>query len=138
MTLTEEKRNLFDYVSNKDYRFAHCISADYAMGAGIAVDFKKIFKLQNRVKEAGSGTFPEVIYTEPVYNLVTKSKYWNKPTYGSLSLCLIKLRNIVPAGTTIVMPRIGCGLDKLKWAKVRELINEIFDGVDINFIVCRL
>lgn len=29
------------------------------------------------------------------------------------------------------MPRIGCGLDKLEWNKVKEMIKEIFEDTDI-------
>ena len=34
MRLVEEKRDLFDV--SEDYYLAHCISADFALGAGIA------------------------------------------------------------------------------------------------------
>ena len=30
------------------------------------------------------------------------------------------------------MPKIGCGLDKLQWGKVREIIKEEFKDVDIQ------
>ena len=50
MVLNERKGNLFDL--NKDiYYFAHCISADYELGAGIAVQFQKRFKLKSVLKK---------------------------------------------------------------------------------------
>ena len=32
----------------------------------------------------------------------------------------------------LAMPKIGCGLDKLQWGKVREIIKEEFKDVDIQ------
>ena len=36
MTITEIRKDLFN-ISNNEYYYVHCISADYALGAGIAV-----------------------------------------------------------------------------------------------------
>lgn len=36
------------------------------------------------------------------------------------------------------MPKIGCGLDRLQWGKVREIIKEIFGDLDIEVRVCYL
>ena len=32
----------------------------------------------------------------------------------------------------LAMPKIGCGLDKLQWSKVREIIKDEFKDVDIQ------
>ena len=40
--------------------------------------------------------------------------------------------------TKLAMPCIGCGLDKLKWEKVREIIKEIFEDMDIEILICYL
>ena len=34
------------------------------------------------------------------------------------------------------MPLIGCGLDKLKWGKVRKIIIDTFNDTDIEILVC--
>ena len=36
----------------------------------------------------------------------------------------------------IAMPRIGCGLDKLDWWKVRDIIFDVLDDTDIEILVC--
>jgi hypothetical protein len=36
------------------------------------------------------------------------------------------------------MPEIGCGLDKLQWGKVKEIINNEFYNTPIEITVCRL
>lgn len=33
------------------------------------------------------------------------------------------------------MPKIGCGLDKLDWTAVREIIREMFADTDIEILV---
>lgn len=138
MTLVEKRCNLF-YVG-KEYALAHCISSDYALGAGIAVEFQKRFRLKDKLKEKGSGSFPDCIYINNVFNLVTKSKYWNKPTYKSLEESLQMMKAIVIENKIkhIAMPRIGCGLDRLQWPKVREVVKELFDDTDCEIVVCSL
>lgn len=49
MTFTEKNMDLFS-VPN-DYYLAHCISADFALGAGIAVEFNKRFDMRRKLKE---------------------------------------------------------------------------------------
>jgi hypothetical protein len=36
------------------------------------------------------------------------------------------------------MPKIGCGLDKLDWSKVRSIIEDIFEDVDCEIVVMYL
>ncbi|WP_435171849.1 hypothetical protein [Paenibacillus glycanilyticus] len=38
--------------------------------------------------------------------------------------------------TKLAMPQIGCGLDKLQWGKVREIITEVFEHTEVEIIVC--
>ena len=40
--------------------------------------------------------------------------------------------------TKIAMPKIGCGLDKLKWEDVSSAIKEIFADSQIEIVVCYL
>lgn len=49
MTINEEKGNLFDLP--EEYALAHCISEDCALGAGIAVEFQRRFKIRDILKE---------------------------------------------------------------------------------------
>lgn len=35
----------------------------------------------------------------------------------------------------LAMPKIGCGLDRLQWSKVREIIKEEFKDLDIEIEV---
>lgn len=134
MIFKEIKGNLFEY--NKDRIPVHCISQDCEMGAGIAVDMKKHYKLGSLTAEK----FPDCIYYHKVLNLVTKKNYYGKPTYETLEKALLKMKEIcIEEGITkLVMPKIGCGLDRLQWPKVREYIQNIFKDTNIDILVCFL
>ena len=136
MIFTEIKGNLFNYT--KDRAPVHCISKDCMMGAGIAPLMKSTFNLwglYSKVKE-----WPSCVYYNGVLNLVTKEHYYDKPTYESFKKALTCMKNYLESFgiKRIVMPRIGCGLDKLEWEKVREYIKEVFEEMDIDILVCSL
>ena len=38
----------------------------------------------------------------------------------------------------IAFPLIGCGIDGLEWKKVREIIKDVFSGMNLDIIVCYL
>ncbi|XP_067913154.1 ADP-ribose glycohydrolase OARD1-like isoform X2 [Heterodontus francisci] len=122
---------------------AHCISEDFRMGAGIAVSFKKKFQsvkeLLNQKKTTGDVA---VLKTKQryIYYLITKKRAWHKPTYDSLqsSLEAMKKHCLSNGVTHISMPRIGCGLDKLKWDKVATIIEDVFKNTDITITVYSL
>ncbi len=75
-----------------------------------------------------------------VFNLVTKERYWNKPTYGTLHAALIDMKRQCVAKNIkrLAIPRLGCGLDRLEWEKVRRMITGVFDDTDIEILVCSL
>lgn len=147
MIFKEEKRDLFTL--DERYALAHCISTDCAMGAGIAVQFQKKYNLRGVVLGRSYGYIGEcVAYVqfkdndkdkrEVVFNLMTKEKYWHKPTYESLTKTLVEMKKqcLDMDIKYLAMPKIGCGLDKLQWGKVREIIKETFQDTDIEILVC--
>lgn len=146
MIYKEEKRDLFSV--SDDYYLAHCISADFALGKGIAVEFNKRFNMRQKLKDE----FPdfiedymhrykldgECILIDRVLNLVTKERYYQKPTYKSMKQTL-EMMKVVCLGNgidKIAMPKIGCGLDRLEWSKVSEIIKEVFRDTDVEILVC--
>lgn len=133
MKYNEEKGNLFKLDKNK-YYFAHCISADYELGAGIAVEFQKRFKLKKTLKSIGNNKHPELLTINNVFNLVTKKNYWNKPTYDSITQCIRLMRDFCENYNIkyLAAPKLGCGLDRLQWSKVREIIFNEFKNLDIE------
>ena len=143
MTFIEEKNDLFNYEG--EAWLAHCISADFGMGKGIVVKFNerydlKNYMIKNHVRNNWSGRGYCIPVSEyKVFNLVTKDKYYKKPTYGTVKQALIDMRNYALAKdiNKIAMPTIAAGLDFLTWSKVREIIQNVFNNTDIEIIVCR-
>lgn len=146
MIYKEEVRDLFSV--SEDYHLAHCISADFALGAGIAVEFNKRFDMRRKLREECSDYWEYMknfnlqghcILIDNVLNLVTKEKYWHKPTYKSLGQALLYMKAICTANNIkkVAMPTIASGLDRLDWDKVSKLIRKTFENIDIEILVCK-
>ncbi len=158
MIYKEVKKDLFTL--DAEYVLAHCISADYALGAGIATIFRNKYGvkaallrkfIQNKWDGIGRCDFTNNNEAEDgtgyplVANLVTKEKCYHKPTYDTLKQALEDMKNglinvYAPCGAVhkIGMPLIGCGIDRLKWERVSEIIKEVFADTDFEILVCRI
>lgn len=131
-----KKQSIFN-LDFEEYTPAHCISSDYKMGAGIAVPMKNKFGLHD-MKSKFDSQYPNCIYYNGVLNLVTKNRYFHKPTYETMRQSLLKMKEIVESEnmTKIAMPKIGAGLDRLSWPKVEKMVKDIFGDLDIEILVC--
>lgn len=129
------------FTVDEDYFLAHCISSDAKMGAGIAVEFRKKFGLSSLQKEAKQTPLKigSCVMVGRVLNLVTKKVYWNKPTYETFQNSIESMKKVVIDNgiSKIAMPQIGAGLDRLSWAKNREIIQHVFKDTGIEILVCR-
>lgn len=151
------------FTADKKAILVHCISQDCKMGAGIAKKFTEMgvkeqllrYHVNDRPWKGSGYMFvtPRDKCPWKVANLITKDKYYSKPTYDTLSQALHHLKvwylNVkrvydwATSGgtpfealpTTIAMPRIGCGLDKLEWARVKQIIQDIFEDTDLTIEV---
>lgn len=130
----------------KNYLIVHCISGDMALGAGVALQIEQKFgckkKLRQLAEIEGRTRLPvgRCYITDGVGHLVTKERYFHKPSIWSLeaaldSLCVYVRDNHI---RQIAMPRIGCGLDRLDWSQVSRLIKDVFANVDVEIMVCYL
>jgi O-acetyl-ADP-ribose deacetylase (regulator of RNase III) len=147
MIYKEEIRNLF-FVP-EDYYLAHCISADFGMGKGIVVEFNKRFDLKKKLQSRYPDYISQYnhhriggdcILEGRVLNLITKERYFHKPTIITMRLALQKMKKLCIDNniTKIAMPTIGAGLDRLAWSNVSEQIKQIFDDTGIEILVCKL
>ena len=146
MIYKEEIRDLFSV--SDEYYLAHCISADFALGAGIAVEFVKRFNMRKKLQTCFDGYLNEFIENNyksdclmmgRVFNLITKERYWQKPTYATMRGALEMMRKLIIENNVnkIAMPVIGCGLDRLTFNKVSEIIQDVFKELDIEILVCK-
>ena len=139
--LLETKGSLF--LTGPPYILAHCISKDCKMGAGIAADFNlkypgmKSYCLSRNPQVGEAVFFDPPNGRPPVFNLITKAAYYNKPTYTSLRSALEDMKNQCLSRDIrhVAMPQIGCGLDRLSWPRVRALIVDVFQDTDIEIVV---
>ena len=145
MVYREEKRDLFSV--DDEYCLAHCISADFKLGAGIAVQFDKRLHVKSKLFDQfpnGNVNYWDLhqkgycIRTGRVINLVTKRNYWNKPTLKTIREALEDMRGLAldHGIKKIAMPRIGCGLDRLDWKNVSHIVQEVFGDTEIEILVC--
>ncbi len=124
---------------------AHCVSEDCHMAVGVARQATTHFAtLRNECRNQGTCVGGVAIFADRcvipgryVYNLVTKRLYSDKPTYEALESALIAMKeHAVNHGVDkISMPRIGCGLDRLRWEIVAGSINRVFAGSGIRITV---
>ena len=144
MIIKEEIMDLFTVPQG--YYLAHCISGDYALGAGIAKQFVENynmrFKLHKNYPIPDGEKFANVgqaLLVDNVFNLVTKARVFHKPTYESLYDTLLDMRiqcedlDI----SRLAVPLLGCGLDRLNWEQVKDVIEDVFDSTDIEILVCK-
>lgn len=141
MTISIEKRNLFTVPH--EYYLAHCISSDFALGAGIAKTFDSVYDMRFKLFNG----YPDYEYhggdallVGNVFNLVTKERYWHKPTYETVKHALEMMKGQMDFRgiTKLAMPKIGCGLDRLSWDNVYKIICEVFEDMGVDIVVCVL
>ncbi|KAJ5079560.1 hypothetical protein M0811_14429 [Anaeramoeba ignava] len=119
---------------------AHCVSADLSLSKGIATIFKKKFGgiEEMRLQNPQVGDFCHLKQDDRfIIALVTKQRYFHKPTYETLSSSLEKMKDflIKNSVTRLSIPKIASGLDRLNWNTVSSIIKDIFKDTDIVITV---
>jgi hypothetical protein len=132
-----------DLFTSPDPALAHCVSADFHMSAGIAARFQERFGHRTYLQTVPSAIGDVVaVPAGPlvIFYLVTKARYYHRPTYGALWTTLSALRRqcVLLGIRRVSVPRLGCGLDHLEWSKVRALIRRIFHGDEVEVTVYHL
>ncbi|EDW70613.2 ADP-ribose glycohydrolase OARD1 [Drosophila virilis] len=128
------------FSAGPDYAMCHCVAADLRMGKGIAVMFRNKFgqvaTLQKQNVQPGGVAVLEH-HGRYIYYLITKQNSWGKPTYQLLhsSLSAMQRHMLEHNVRKLALPRIGCGLDGLNWAKVKDMLAEIFYADSTELVV---
>lgn len=143
-----------------DFLICHCISADTAMGAGVALSLVRRFpSMKPEVKESHLKNIPlaqrigQVVFfvddatNTIIANMITKMRYWDKSStmpqgayLNNLRKCLILVKQVMLEKNIkkLAMPKIGCGLDRCSWTDVESIILDVFVDTDIDITVCVL
>ena len=135
-TIVEVRGDLFKspVIGQEHTMIAHCVSADYALGAGFALEIENRYHVKETLKSIGTYNYPDCLAVGNVLNLVTKGAYWTKPTYETFRKSLEMAKNYCLKNevTVIIMPQIGCGLDKLTWRDCKQIIEKVLveNGID--------
>ena len=133
-------------ILEQPHSIGHCISADAQMIKGFAqflservLRLRRTFRRANLLKD-------QVFYfwdsssRRYIYNLVTKEKYSDKLDLQTLATTLQSMQShaTMHGVSTIAIPKIGCGLDQMKWQDVRKLLRDIFAYSEIQIVVYSL
>ncbi|HEY9760069.1 MAG TPA: macro domain-containing protein [Oculatellaceae cyanobacterium] len=133
---------------HKVQAFAHGCNCQGVMGAGIAVIFKKEYpemfneyrrrcKAKPREFNIGDAFLWKENGKPFVFNLGTQESPGRHATYQAVEKALTNM--IRQAGvegiTSIAIPRIGSGYGGLKWEKVREVVEKVFERWPGNLFV---
>lgn len=123
-----------------DYSLAHCVGSDLWMSAGIATIFKYKFGRVDELKRQNAQTGSIAVLKcgrRFVYYLVTKRLSTQKPKIMDLLKSLIAMRSHMKANgvVRIAIPKIGCGLDRLKWKGVFNMLKRVFSKQPIEMIL---
>lgn len=141
MTITTINNDLF--TMPQGFYLAHCVNAHFELGAGIAKAFNSVYNMRAKLlKRYDSYMYHggDALLVDNVFNLVTKNTRWDHPTYDSLREALEVMKEYMEFldVTKLAMPKIGCGLDRLAWDEVYEIIREVFEDMDVDIVICEL
>jgi len=131
------------FSSPESSSLAHCISKDCKLGKGIAKIFRQKFGRIQEIEECKADIGSIAVLNDGsryIYNLVTKEKYYSKPTYENLRQSLEKMKEHAVNNNVqhICMPKIGCGLDGLQWPAVKTMMKNVLADTNLNVTVYTL
>lgn len=127
----------------------HCVSSDFEMGIGVA---KTLATLEPTLRPMMRKAHPMGVASafvpftavwesddgKTILSLVTKYRYFNKPTLDTLRRSIMNMASVLERNTPIgdihiSMPMIASGADKIHWCKTEKLLKELLsDRVNIT------
>ena len=124
---------------------AHCVSSNFAMGKGLASTIACCYPELQELRKLPINTFPPgslVTYFDQqhqrfIYNLVTKRRFFHKPTYATLELSLQALKRHLKRHIIheLANPKLGCGYDQLHWPAVFSILFKVFSGSNLTITI---
>lgn len=141
-----KKGNLLD--SGAD-ALVNTVNTVGVMGKGIALQFRNTFPenykrylaaCQSKSLDVGQLLIVEektLLGEKTIINFPTK-KHWKSPSqYDYVSSGLVALREALPKlpVSSVAIPPLGCGNGGLDWARVKPMIENALDGLDMDIFV---
>ncbi|KAL4083611.1 hypothetical protein QTP88_028927 [Uroleucon formosanum] len=133
--ISEVSGNIFEM--DPSISLACCVSADFEMTHGVAVQMRRKFgnltqlrRLQKKVTEVASLEITD----RNIFYLITKEKFWQKPTCEDIFQSLQNLKKICQERkvTRLACPRLAIDRDGIKWETVRSMLYYTFRNSEIE------
>ena len=112
------------------------------MGKGLASTIASCYPELQKLRKLPINTFPPgslVTYFNQqhqrfLYNLVTKRRFFHKPTYETLELSLQAIKQHLQRHNVqeFAIPKLGCGYDKLHWPTNFSIPFKVFSGSNLT------
>ncbi len=125
--------------------YAHGCNCAGAMGAGIAIEFKRRWPrmFDEYAARCADGRFrlgDVFVWSEgehTIFNLGTQEHWRKKAQIPALTRSLAKMLELAAhAGIdTVGLPRIGAGLGGLDWVRVKKVLGEAGEGSAVKMVV---
>jgi hypothetical protein len=134
----EVEGDLFE--AAEDFALRHCVSADFKMSQGIALEFRRRFgrvdELINQNKKMTEIASVKHGDRQVIY-IINKNVFREKPTLETMFACIQNLRIFCEEQNIrkLAIPRIGSGLDELNWEIVRSMIRYVFKNSKIRVVI---
>jgi hypothetical protein len=135
-TITEIEGDLFKSTDS----LAHCVSEDLRMGKGVAVgfvdNFGRVDELKAQSKKPGEVAFLDC-GDRFIFYLITKFNFFNIPQYENVWKSLCEMSAICNKNgiTKVSMPVIACGLDRLEWKYIKDMIEKAFKDSKVQITI---
>ncbi|KAL9908944.1 terminal ADP-ribose protein glycohydrolase 2 isoform 1-T3 [Glossina fuscipes fuscipes] len=131
------ERSAHDKKATENCSVVHSISADFAMCRNISLQFKCKNGRNHEMLRQDHHTGSVAVLKDHkryVYNLVTKERQHEKSTYIALFYALLTTRDHMRQHGVkkLAIPRLGCGIDRLEWFRVKSILEMVFADDDIE------
>ncbi|KAK3918320.1 Retrovirus-related Pol polyprotein from transposon 412 [Frankliniella fusca] len=127
--------------SPEDLPIVHAVSHDGKFGKGLARQLEQEFQLrEDFLKEKDRG-FPGYVALQRgnriIVNLITKSRYFHKPTSTDVEQAFLLLRDWLEANhiSEWCLPELGCGLDQLESSLLLQMLVKVFGHTDMTLVM---
>ena len=141
-----------DILNSTEPVVLHQVNCKGVMGAGLAKKIRdkypKVYKSYKEVCNKNTDTFllgkiqiVNVGNEKFIINLFAQLNYGKGERftdYNSLRSCLFLVKKYTPRNSIAIPWGLGCGLAGGDWVKVVEIIEEVFEGSNIEIVIYKL